>query len=74
MTVLGASGCLFHRAPKQPKEKPDIATGTEREFQQRWVAKRVADLTAQGVAASVAEQQATQEFREKFSYAAPKGK
>jgi len=74
VAVLGSSGCLFHRRAKKAKESSNIATETEKEFQQRWVTKRVGELTAQGASTSAAEQQAAQEFRAQYSYATPKGK
>jgi hypothetical protein len=71
ITVLASSGCLFHRKGRKPKESSAIATETEKEFHQRWVAKRVSELAAQGVTGAAADQQAEIEFRTKFPYALP---
>jgi hypothetical protein len=71
--LLGSSGCLFHRKGKA-KESSDIATETAITFEQRWVSRRAAELTAGGVDAATAQQQATREFREKYPYATPKAK
>lgn len=74
ITVLLSSGCLFHRKARKPKESSAIATDVEKEFQQRWIAKRVADLSAQGVTGAAAQTQAETEFREKFPFAVPPAK
>jgi hypothetical protein len=71
-SVLMSGGCLFHRKSRKPKESSAIASDVETEFRQRWVAKRVAELNAQGVSGAAAQQQAEQEFGEKFSFAQPK--
>jgi outer membrane lipopolysaccharide assembly protein LptE/RlpB len=73
LASLGLSGCLFHRKGKA-KDPSDIATETEVDFKQRWISHRVGELTAQGVDASGAQQQAQREFNEKYPYAAPKAK
>lgn len=70
-TIALSTGCLFSKKSRKPKESSAIATEVEIEFKQRWMAKRVADLTAQGLSATAAQQQATQEFDEKFSFAKP---
>jgi hypothetical protein len=63
------SGCgLFSRKKEKTKEDNAIASDVEESLKRRWVDKRVAELTAQGVAAEAARTQATQEFREKFEY------
>ena len=65
------SGCLFSRKHRKQKETGAIASDVEHEFKQRWVAKRVADLAAQGVTGAAAEEQANREYEQKFSFAAP---
>jgi hypothetical protein len=50
-----------------PKEDSHIATASERDFKQRWVDKRSAELVAQGLAPDTARAQATAEFNTKFS-------
>lgn len=71
IAVALSTGCLFSKKSRKPKESSAIATEVETEFRQRWVAKRVSELTAQGFAAAAAQQQATQEFNEKFKFAKP---
>jgi hypothetical protein len=66
--ALVSSGCLFHRKNAKPKENPKIATEVEQGFRQRWLDKRVAELTAQGVAPGQAQQQAAAEFAQHFAY------
>jgi hypothetical protein len=70
--VLSSSGCLFHRKGRKPKESGAIATDTEKEFHQRWISRRVSELAPQGVTGAAAQEQAEQEFRQKFSFAEPK--
>lgn len=65
------SGCLFSRKHRKQKETGAIATDVEQEFKQRWMAKRLADLAAQGVTGSAAQEQANREFQEKFAFAVP---
>lgn len=74
ITALFSSGCLFHRKARKPKESSAIATEVEKEFQQRWIAKRVAELSAQGITGVAAEQQAQREFTEKYPFATPPAK
>lgn len=69
--ALCSSGCHFFSKSRKQKENPAIATQVEIEFHQRWIAKRVADLATQGVTGAAAQQQAEQEFEQKFSYAIP---
>lgn len=71
MTALLSSGCLFSRKSRQPKETGAIATDVEREFKQRWLARRVSELSTQGVTGPAAQQQAEQEFVQKFTFAEP---
>jgi 1,2-phenylacetyl-CoA epoxidase catalytic subunit len=70
-TVVLSSGCHFFRKSKKPKESSAIAADTEAEFRQRWIAKRVAELNAQGVAAPAAQEQANKEYRDKYVFAQP---
>ncbi len=71
IAVLASAGCLFHRKNKKPKVSSAVATETEKEFHQRWMAKRISDLAAQGVTGAAAEQQAEREFQEKYPFAIP---
>lgn len=69
-SVITTTGCtLFSRKARQQKESSAIATETEKEFRQRWVAKRVTELAAQGITGAAAEQQADQEFQQKYDFA-----
>lgn len=69
IAVLLSTGCLFNRKEKKPKETTAIATEVEKEFHQRWIAKRVSELNARGVAGADAVQQAESEFAQKFAFA-----
>lgn len=68
LALAAASGCLFHRKGSKPKESAHIATDVEQGFRQRWMEKRVGELTAQGIAADAAQQQAAKEFSERYEY------
>lgn len=70
-SVLFSTGCMFWKKSKTPRESTAIATDVEKEFQQRWMTKRLADLAAQGITGEAAQQQADQEFHAKFAYAQP---
>lgn len=64
--MVATSGCLFHR---HRHKTPPIAAETEATFEQRWVAKRQAELQASGVKdPAEARRQAIDEFRKKFTY------
>ena len=70
--VLLSSGCLFSKKKNRtPKENPAIATEVETEFHQRWMARRIAELGAQGVTGTAAQDQANREFQEKYGFAVP---
>ncbi len=71
-SVLFSTGCLFKRKNAKAKETSAIATETETEFRQRWIKQRTAELNASGVVGPQAEQQAAQEFQEKFAFANPR--
>ena len=63
-----SSGCQLFRKKDRVKENPAISSEVEATFRQRWLEKRVAELTAQGIAADAARAQAEQEFRERFQF------
>lgn len=68
-TLLATTGCsLFSRKSDKPKDNGAISSEVEENLRRRWVEKRTAELTAQGVGAEAAHNQADQEFREKFEY------
>ena len=67
--ISSAAGChLFSKKSKEPKENPDIASGVEADFRQRWVDRRAAELAATGVDAMTARIKAETEFREHYVY------
>lgn len=67
-TVLLSSGCLFSKKTKKPKENPAIAADTDENFRQRFLDKRVAELTAAGQSADAARAQAAEEFKARYGY------
>lgn len=67
LPVILLTGC-FTKKSQRAKESSAIAADVEESFRQRWVGKRVTELTAQGTAADAAKTQAEAEFREKFVY------
>ena len=68
LAVLLTSGCLFSKKTAQPKENPSIPGSVEGALKDRWIEKRAAELTAQGKTPTDAREQATNEFRERYSY------
>jgi hypothetical protein len=69
MLVLGsASGCNLFRKSKKPKQNPAIAAELETDFRQRWIDRRAAELTAQGMEGPAAGEQAVKDFSERFPY------
>lgn len=66
--LMFSTGCLFSKKSGRPKESSAIAADVEETFRQRWMEKRVAELTAQGTAAEAARTQAQTEFREKYGF------
>ncbi len=73
-TLALCAGCLFPKNFSKEKKDKHVAASLEKEFRQRWVEKRVADLTATGVNTTVAEAQANTEYDAKYSYAEPTAK
>lgn len=67
-STLLSSGCVFSKKTPRVKESSAISAEVEESFRQRWVDKRVAELTAQGTAADAARTQAETEFRERFGF------
>ena len=70
--ALALGGCahlpFFSKTPKlkPPKESSKIATDTENELFERWVAKRSNELVSQGKSPAEARAQAIAEFKQKF--------
>jgi len=78
LAALGTSGCFSFgrksKEPKPPKESKPSNTPVadmEKDFRQRWVTQRVAELTAKGVEASEAQSRAAADFAEAFKYTKP---
>jgi hypothetical protein len=74
--ALGTAGCSsipFIGKRKHPSNSgPDrvsshVATDTERDFMDRWIAKRSGELVAQGQSPDAANEQAMAEFRQTFA-------
>lgn len=65
--LFTSAGCLWS---KKPKQNPSIAADVEESFKQRWIARRMAELSASGEAPEgrAAREQATREFAEKYEY------
>ncbi len=62
ISVLALSaGCSSH-----PELKP--ATAVEEEFKQRWLARRINELTQTGADPRDARRQAAEEFRQRYEY------
>jgi hypothetical protein len=68
--LITTSGChmFSKKTVAPPKEGPDISNQVEKDFEQRWLDHRTAELVAQGTAPAAAHEQAINEFRDKFSY------
>jgi 1,2-phenylacetyl-CoA epoxidase catalytic subunit len=67
LILLACSGCVFSKKTRRvPESAP--ATEVEQEFRQRFVAKRTAELTAKGLSAPAAQEQARREFNEKYGF------
>jgi hypothetical protein len=63
-----STGCHMFGKSKVRKEDPAIASGVEADFKHRWMDHRIAELTATGLDATAARQQAETEFRDKYAY------
>jgi hypothetical protein len=64
-------GChLFSRSkkPAVPKESTTVAADDEKDFMQRWIDKRTAELVTQGMSPGTARENATAEFKARYSY------
>jgi hypothetical protein len=68
------AGCLFPKNFSKAKPDKHVSATMEVEFQQRWMEKRVGDLTAQGMNPDAARAQAMAEYNAKYSYTRPAGK
>lgn len=67
-SLLLTTGCVFSKKKDSAKEGSAISGDVESIFRQRWIDKRVAEITAQGTAPAAARQQAEQEFRERYQF------
>jgi hypothetical protein len=68
LVLLASPGCHWFRKSKKPKENPAIASEVETDFRNRWMDRRVAELTAAGTDAAAARAQAAREFHERYPY------
>jgi len=66
LTVVGTA--CHSLKTKAPKESPNVVSEVEAGFKQRWIDKRVAELTAPGTDATAARAQAEKDFRAAYSY------
>jgi hypothetical protein len=66
--LLGSTGCHLFGKSKKPKANAAIAASVDADFRQRWVERRVIELTGQGKDAVTARSTAEAEFREKYAY------
>lgn len=77
LLLVLSSGCSLlsrNKSEKPPKESKVPAQDVAAGFKKRWLDKRVAELTAQGQSASVAQARAEQEFAANFEYLSPEKK
>ena len=68
VVLASAPGCNFFRKSKKPKPNPHIAVQVETEFKDRWMDRRLGELTAGGVDATTAREQAEAEFRRTYPH------
>jgi hypothetical protein len=54
--------------PAAPKQSDTVAADDERDFMNRWLDKRTADLVAAGSPTVAARTQAVAEFKAKYAY------
>ena len=67
--ALTVAGTACHSLKtKAPKDNPNVAIEVEAGFKQRWIDKRVAELTAAGTDATAAHTQAEKDFRAAYGY------
>ena len=67
--ALTVAGTACHSLKsKAPKDNPNVAIEVEAAFKQRWIDKRVAELTVAGTDATTAHAQAEKDFRATYSY------
>jgi hypothetical protein len=73
LALFANLGChMFSKSknPAAPKESSTVAADDERDFMNRWLDKRTADLVTAGTPTGAARAQAVAEFKEKYSYLA----
>ena len=69
--LLANLGChMFSKSknPAAPKESGTVAADDERDFMNRWLDKRTADLVTAGTPTVTARAQAVAEFKAKYAY------
>ncbi len=68
LTNLGCHMFSKSKNPAAPKESGTVAADDERDFMNRWLDKRTADLVAAGTPAAAARAQAVAEFKARYPY------
>lgn len=68
LVLAACPGCLFSKKNAKPKENPAVAAEMEQAFKQRFVDKRMSELTAAGLNAETARMQASEEFNNRYGY------
>ncbi len=66
VALAGGTGCQLFKKGEKKRDSWAIAADLEQEFKQRFMEKRVAELTARGTAPQAAQAQAEQEFRTRY--------
>jgi hypothetical protein len=67
--ALTVAGTACHSLKsKAPKDNPNVAIEVEATFKQRWIDKRVAELSAAGTDATTAHTQAENDFHVAYPY------
>jgi len=66
--LLSSPGCHWFRKSNKPKENPAIASEVETDFRNRWIDRRIAEITAGGTDAVTARTQAEREFQQRYPY------
>jgi hypothetical protein len=70
-TLFAETGChIFStkKNPVAPKESKTVATDVEKDFMQRWIEKRAADLVAKGSGPDAAHVQAVADYKAAYAY------
>ena len=68
LSLAVSTGCVFSKKDAKKKESSSMAAEMEADFKNRWVEKRVAELTSKGSTVDAARAQAIEEFRVKYEF------